>query len=60
MVRCLQDWRAAAVQGVQWLAAAAAALRGLRQHQVVAAWWKYVQDQVGDEDGSRSLRCCEL
>jgi hypothetical protein len=49
------------VQGVQWLAAAAAAaLRGLRQHQVVAAWWQYVQDQVGDEDGFAILRCCEV
>lgn len=50
VVRCLRGWRAVAVQATQWLAAAARALSGLRQHQVVVAWWQYVQDQVGAHD----------
>lgn len=47
LLRCVCGWRGAAAEGTNVLGAAAEAMRGLRQRQVVKAWWQYVQDQVG-------------
>jgi hypothetical protein len=47
LLRCVCGWRVAAAEGVELLAAAAGAMRSVRQRQALLAWWQYVQDQVG-------------
>lgn len=47
VVRCMKAWRAAAAEGAAVVAGVTGALRALRTHQVLAAWWGYVQEQVG-------------
>jgi hypothetical protein len=47
VLRCVKAWRAAAANGAAMVAGVTGALRALRTHQVLAAWWGYVQEQVG-------------
>jgi hypothetical protein len=47
VLRCMQAWRAAAAEGAAVVVGVTGALRALWMHQVLAAWWGYVQEQVG-------------
>lgn len=49
LLRALWGWRDSVCAGALVASAAVGALRVLRQRHVVAAWWQWVQDQVGAE-----------
>lgn len=49
--RCLLAWREGCVLGAAAGAHAAVVLAGLRQQQLLRAWWQWVQDQVGPQVG---------
>jgi len=54
--RCLVAWREGCVLGAAAGAHAAVVLTGLRQQQVLRAWWQWVQDQVGPLGGGFCAR----